>query len=241
MVRADLRGDLLTNVGQRGSISGVVREIINNDLSFHDSFERGYCNISAVARIIKPQVNRLLEKNIRVESIITALKRSRKLYDIQDRPMLSILASSTISVKTDVAKISAGKGKRTTEKVARTLTQYADDFISVSESAQSITMVIDDKLLRKVRAVLANSNILEVEAGLAAIIVNSPEGIIKTPGCAIAFYNQLARRHINIEDTVSCYTDTIMIVNMLDVGKAFNALTELISSCRRDLTKNDKI
>jgi hypothetical protein len=222
------------------SISSVVREIINNDLSFQDSIERGYCNISAVARIIKPQVNRLLEKNIRVESIITALKRSRKLYDIQDRPMLSILASSSISVKTDVAKISAGKGKRTMEKVARALTQYADDFISVSESALSITMVIDDTLLHKLKTILAKSNILEVEAGLAAIIVNSPERIIKTPGCAIAFYNQLARRRINIEDTVSCYTDTIMLVNMLDVGKAFNALAELISSCRRDLKTNDK-
>lgn len=222
------------------SISSVVREIINNDLSFQDSIERGYCNISAVARIIKPQVNRLLEKNIRVESIITALKRSRKLYDIQDRPMLSILARSSISVKTDVAKISAGKGKRTMEKVARALTQYADDFISVSESALSITMVIDDTLLHKLKTILAKSNILEVEAGLAAIIVNSPERIIKTPGCAIAFYNQLARRRINIEDTVSCYTDTIILVNMLDVGKAFNALTELISSCRRDLKTNDK-
>jgi len=223
------------------SITSAVREIINNDISFQDSLERGYCNISAVARIIKPQVNRLLEKNIRVESIITALKRSRKFYDIQDRPMLSILASSTISVKTDVAKISAGKGKRTMEKVARALTRYAEDFISVSESALSVTMVIEDTSLHKLKAIFANSNILEVEAGLAAIIVNSPERIIKTPGCAFAFYNQLARRHINIDDTVSCYTDTIMLVNMVDVGKAFNALAELISSCRRDLKKNDEI
>ena len=75
-------------------------------------------------------------------------------------------------------------------------------------------------------------DILEVESDLAAIIVHSPEGIIKTPGCAIAFYNQLAARHINIEDTVSCYTDTIVLVKMSDVGKAFNALTDLISSIR---------
>ena len=87
------------------SITHAVKEVINNDLSFQDSLERGYCNISAVARIIRPQVNRLLDRNIRIESIITALKRSRKLYDIPVRPMLTILANSTISVKTDVAKI----------------------------------------------------------------------------------------------------------------------------------------
>ncbi len=223
------------------SITHAVKEVINNDLSFQDCLERGYCNISAVARIIRPQVNRLLGRNIRIESIITALKRSRKLYDIPVRPMLTILANSTISVKTDVAKISAGKSKRSIEKVAKTLTQYGDNLISVSESILSITIVFDDTLLHEVKRIFANNNILEVEDDLAAIIVNSPEQIIKTPGCAIAFYNQLARRHINIEDTVSCYTDTIILVKMTDVGKAFNALTELISSSRKFPKTDNKI
>ena len=94
-------------------------------------------------------------------------------------------------------------------------------------------MVFDDTLLNEVKAMFAHYDILEFEDDLAAIIIHSPEEIIKTPGCAIAFYNQLARRHINIEDTVSCYTDTIVLVRMSDVGKAFNALTELISNSRK--------
>ena len=94
-------------------------------------------------------------------------------------------------------------------------------------------MVFDDTLLNEVKAMFAHYDILEVEDDLAAIIIHSPEEIIKTPGCAIAFYNQLARRHINIEDTVSCYTDTIVLVRMSDIGKAFNALTELISNSRK--------
>jgi aspartokinase len=97
----------------------------------------------------------------------------------------------------------------------------------------SITLVFDDVLLQDVKAMFAYDDILEVENGLAAIIVHSPEDIIKTPGCAIAFYNQLARRHINVEDTVSCYTDTIVLVKMEQVGKAFNALTDLISNSRK--------
>jgi aspartokinase len=88
-------------------------------------------------------------------------------------------------------------------------------------------------LLQDVKVMFASDDILEIENGLAAIIVQSPEDIIKTPGCAIAFYNQLARRHINVEDTVSCYTDTIVLVKMEQVGKAFNALTDLISNSRK--------
>jgi aspartokinase len=215
------------------SITETVREIVSSDLSFQDSLQRDYCNISALARIMKPQIDQMLSKNTSIESIITALKRSRYEYDVRQKPISSILAASTITVNTDVAKVSARKSKKTIEKVAKAMIQGVGNFISISESIMSITLVFDDLLLQDVKVMFASDDILEIENGLAAIIVQSPEDIIKTPGCAIAFYNQLARRHINIEDTVSCYTDTIVLVKMDQVGKAFNALTDLISNSRK--------
>ncbi len=222
------------------SITEAVREIIGSDLSFQDSLQRDYCNISALARLIKPQINHVLGKDTSIESIITALKRSKYDYNIQEKPIASILAASTITVNTDVAKVSAKKSKKTIEKVAKAMIQSAGKFISISESIMSITLVFDDLLLQDVKVMFAYDDILEVENGLAAIIVHSPEDIIKTPGCAIAFYNQLARRHINIEDTVSCYTDTIVLVKMEQVGKAFNALTDLISNSRKMAKKKHR-
>ena len=215
------------------SITEAVREMVGGDLSFQDSLQRDYCNISALARLIKPQIDHMLGKDTSIESIITALKRSKYDYNVQEKPIASILAASTITVNTDVAKISAKKSKKTIEKIAKAMIQGAGNFISMSESIMSITLVFDDLLLQDVKVMFAYDDILEMENGLAAIIVHSPEDIIKTPGCAIAFYNQLARRHINIEDTVSCYTDTIVLVKMDQVGKAFNALTDLISNSRK--------
>ena len=57
--------------------------------------------------------------------------------------------------------------------------------------------------------------------------------ITTTPGCVQTFYNAISRRHINIEETMSCYTETIIILAMEDVSKAFEALTELISEARK--------
>jgi aspartokinase len=214
------------------SISRTVKGIMNSDLYFQDSLQRDYCNITALARLIKPQIDQMLDRNINIESIVTSVKRSKNIYNAPKQPTASVLANSTISVKTDVAKLSIGKSKKAIEKVAKAL-QNIDNFISVSESILSITFVFEDPLLDKVNAMFSNYEILEIEEDLAAIMVHSPEEIIKTPGCAIAFYNQLAYRHINIEDTVSCYTDTIVLVKMSDVGKAFNALTGLISNSRK--------
>lgn len=222
------------------SITEAVRETISNDLSFQDSLQRDYCNISALARIIRPQIDHMLGRDPSIESIITALKRSKHDYNVQQKPIAAILAASTITVNTDVAKVSAKKSKKTIEKVAKAMIQSTGNFISISESIMSITLVFDDLLLQDVKGMFAHDDILEIENSLAAIIVHSPEDIIKTPGCAIAFYNQLARRHINIEDTVSCYTDTIVLVKMEQVGKAFNALTDLISNSRRMAKKRHR-
>jgi aspartokinase len=222
------------------SITEAVREIVSSDLSFQDSLQRDYCNISALARIIKPQIDHMLSKDTSIESVVTALKRSRYDYDVPQKPIASILAASTITVNTDVAKISAKKSKKTIEKVAKAMVQSVGNFISISESIMSITLVFEDLLLQDIKVMFAYDDILEIEDSLAAIIVHSPEDIIKTPGCAIAFYNQLARRHINIEDTVSCYTDTIVLVKMEQVGKAFNALTDLISNSRKMAKKKHR-
>ena len=222
------------------SITEAVREMVSSDLSFQDSLQRDYCNISALARIIKPQIDHMFSKDTSIESIITALKRSRYDYGVSQKPIASILAASTITVNTDVAKISAKKSKKTIEKVAKAMVQSVGNFISISESIMSITLVFDDFLLQDVKVMFAYDDILEIEDSLAAIIVHSPEDIIKTPGCAISFYNQLARRHINIEDTVSCYTDTIVLVKMDQVGKAFNALTDLISNSRKMAKKKHR-
>jgi aspartokinase len=222
------------------SITEAVREIVSSDLSFQDSLQRDYCNISALARIIKPQIDHMLSKDTSIESVVTALKRSRYDYDVPQKPIASILAASTITVNTDVAKISAKKSKKTIEKVAKAMVQSVGNFISISESIMSITLVFEDLLLQDIKVMFASDDILEIEDSLAAIIVHSPEDIIKTPGCAIAFYNQLARRHINIEDTVSCYTDTIVLVKMEQVGKAFNALTDLISNSRKMAKKKHR-
>jgi aspartokinase len=222
------------------SITEAVREIVNSDLSFQDSLQRDYCNISALARIIKPQIDHMLSKDTSIESVVTALKRSRYDYDVPQKPIASILAASTITVNTDVAKISAKKSKKTIEKVAKAMVQSVGNFISISESIMSITLVFEDLVLQDIKMMFAYDDILEIEDSLAAIIVHSPEDIIKTPGCAIAFYNQLARRHINIEDTVSCYTDTIVLVKMEQVGKAFNALTDLISNSRKMAKKKHR-
>lgn len=218
-----------------GAVSSAVRDEINYDLSVQDALARDYANISALSRMLQPRIEEKLGRKINIESIITALKRLRGSYSAASDEIRSVIGESVVNVRTHVSKVSVEKTRKTLEVVSSLLASHQQDFLQVSESISSITLIFDQKLHKKVRGRLTDGVILEEGNEFAAIIVQSPPQITTTPGCLISFYNQIARRHVNIEDTVSCYTDTILVVKMSEVGKAFTALTDLITAERKRL------
>ncbi|MDG6901342.1 MAG: ACT domain-containing protein [Nitrososphaerota archaeon] len=215
------------------SITSAVREEVNFDLSVQDALARDYVNLSALARMLVPKVAKRTRKKVRVEGVITALKRLRGAYSPASHEIGKVIAGSVVNMRTHVSKVSVEKNRRTLQAVASMLTKHQEDFIQVSESLSAITLIFDQRLHKRVTRELSGGEILAEGDDLAAIIVQSPEKIVSTPGCVIAFYNQLSRRHVNMEDTVSCHTDTIMVVKVKDAGKAFEALTELIDEERK--------
>jgi aspartokinase len=200
---------------------------------------RDYANISAVSRMLQPRISEKLGREVNIESIITSMKRLRGVYTPASKEIREVIGESVVNVRTNVSKVSVEKTRKTVEAVSVMLASYQHDFLHVSESISSITLIFDQKLHKRIRDRLPDSVILEEGDDYAAIIVQSPTKIRTTPGCLINFYNQIARRHVNIEDTVSCHTDTIIVVKMKEVGKAFTALTDLISEERKWLESSE--
>lgn len=215
------------------SVSKIIQHLIDNDLSLQDALRRDYANYSAIARMLKPKVEETLGRKVKLESLITSVKRAKANYKSHRENMTRIIAKSVIHLRTDVAKVSAEKTKRNLERVRKVLTNFPGEFLQVLEGVSAITLIFDQKLFDNVYSVFRKEDILDERRNLAAIVVQSPREIIDTPGCVIAFYNPVSRRHINIEETMSCFTDTILVLRMEDVGKAFTALTDLIAEARK--------
>ena len=217
------------------SIAGAVRDEVSHDLSVQDALARDYVNLSALASMLVPKIGERTGTKVNRESVITALKRLRGTYDPVAQKTGRVIADSVVNVRTHVSKVSVEKTRKALQAVGSMLSSHQEDFIQVSESLSAITLIFDQRLHKRIRKELYGAEILEEGDDYAAITVQSPSEIITTPGCLISFYNQLSRRHVNIEDTVSCHTDTIIVVRMRDAGKAFEALTELINEERRQL------
>ena len=220
------------------SVTKAVKEEIDADLSIQDAIARDYVNLSALAWILVPRVAARTGKRAKGVSevgVATALKRLRGSYSPASPRVSRVIAESVVNIRTHVSRLSVERTRRTLQTVTALLSADHEDFIQVSESHSYITMIFDDRLHARVRRSLAAAEILDEGEGEAAITIHSPEAIVTTPGCISAFYNRLFRSQINVEDTVSCYTDTIMLVGMKDASRAFESLTELIGEEQRKL------
>ena len=217
------------------SVSKIIQNLIDGDLSLQDALQRDYGNYSAIARMLKPKVEEILGRHVKLESLITSVKRAKTGYKPLRGRMAKVVAGSVINIRTDVAKVSVEKTKRNLEKIRKTLVDFPEENFQVIEGMSAITLVFDQKLFDEIRSMFREKDVLDKKQNLATIIIRSPDEIIDTPGCVLAFYNTVSRRHINIEETMSCFTDTIVVLGMEDVSKAFAALTDLIAEARKQI------
>jgi len=213
----------------------VVQFLVENDPPIQDALERGYGNYSAIARLLKPRVEEILGREASLEGLVTAVKRTRTLYapKMEYQP---IIAESVINLRTDVAKISVEKTRRNLEKARLISADFPEVFFQVLEGASTLTLVTDQRVFDQVCSVFTEEDTLQEKQNLAAVIVQSPRGIVDTPGCIAAFYSLLSRGQINIEETVSCFTETVMVLRMEDAARAFSLLSDLITNARKTLS-----
>ncbi|MFW6117176.1 MAG: hypothetical protein ACOC6G_01150 [Thermoproteota archaeon] len=219
------------------SISKTVQTLINNDLPLQDALRKGYGNYSAIARMLQDKVSNKLGQDVKLESIITAVKRVTVPAASHTEDINAVVAESVINIRTDVTKISVEKTKRNLEKIRTTVSNLSGEFFHMIEGVSAVTLIFDQKILDQVESTFSQTEILDKRKKLAAVILRSPTELVSTPGCLLTFVNAISRRDINIEETMSCFKDTIFLLAMDDVSRAFAALTDLISEARKRLAK----
>ena len=215
------------------SVSKTVQKLIDEDLSLQDALQRDYANYSAIARMLLPKVKEAANGDVNLESVITAVKRAKTNYTILQGKITRVVAGSILNIRTDMAKVSVNKTKKNLEQIRKTLATFSGEFLQVIEGNTVVTLISDLYSFPRISGIFDKNDVIDQKQNLATVIIRSPDDITSTPGCVQAFYNAVSRRHINIEETMSCYTETIIVLAMEDVSKAFAAITDLITEARR--------
>jgi len=190
------------------TIAQDVRNYLKNKPYILEALEKGIVNLSELARQIQKEL-----KTSNVIAIKAALRRfSDELQKSKRRrseKVLQLLKKSTITVHD-------GKSVAITERPLETKNK-----IRVNLEGEFVYLLERNNLAKI-------SNALQIHENCAMIVIHSPEELEATPGVVAFLTTLLAEQNINIIEFISCWTDTIIVVEKRDSLKTYEILSNII-------------
>jgi uncharacterized protein (UPF0147 family) len=196
---------------EKPSAAEFTRKYIDRHPSIKDCISKDLLNYSQLSRLI------MKETGIKNEEAVLAASRryAMKLAKTDSEgAVISLFEDSRLKNLEDVVKkILADKST-----------------MQVLQSTSAITVISEDKHLPSVIKAIGQEHIIKVRENLGEITVKSPARIEETPGAFAFVMTMLSEQGINLLEAVSCYTDTIFIVERDEMMRAF----DILSSCIED-------
>ena len=202
---------------KQNSLAKTVREHLQKKPYLMYALENDIVNYSALAQKIKKAVEEKLGRKVSMEAIAVSIKRFAenivKESTVQEAQLLKLLSKSQVSMKNNIVDITFKKGDLEIK-----------DFkpIMVTSGSTAETLVINNEDLGKVNVI----NAVQIRKNLVELSIITPPTVESTPGFVQYTTGLLAEAGINILEVLSCYTDTIFIVEEDDATKAYKILSK---------------
>lgn len=206
------------------SVARQVRDYIDERPSIAFGLKLGIVNHSALARMIAKEVG--LRKE---EAILAACRRypSTRMPGYREDVVKRILRRSRVETRTKVATVTVVQGVDVLQRLGDVVEELLDEnrVCRLIQVSQGTVIIIDDDSVPRVTRRLREGQLVSVSKNLVEIAVTSPETIETTPGMLAFLATSLASRGINIVQAMSCYTDTIFLLERNDMTEAVDVLT----------------
>ncbi len=214
---------------QKESIAERTRVYIDAHPSIKDCISKDLINYSSLARQIMKDLGIKNEEAVMIACRRYAVKLAKSDHE---REILRILADSRLEVKTKISIVTAKNDWTVLHRLESVFQKLINEkaIMQVIQGAQAITVIVDEKLKNEVVNAVGRENVLKVRQDLIEITVKSPERIVETSGVFAFLASNLAENNVNVVETVSCYTDTIFIMNEADMIYGYSILTRIIES-----------
>ena len=219
----------------RESLAEKTRVYIDAHPSVKDCVSKGLVNYSSLARAIMKELD--LDNE---EAVMIACRRYASKMGVStdhEISILNILKDSRLEMRTKTCIVTAKNDWSVLHKMDNLFKDLwnEDSIMQIVQSASAVTIIADKMLKERIIDTVGRFNILKIRENLVEITVKSPEKIVETSGVIAYLITNLSDAGKNIEETVSCHTDTVFIVGEYDMINAYSVLTKCIQSAEETL------
>jgi hypothetical protein len=216
-------------------INEAVEEIIREKPFLEQSISEGLINTSALARQIKPQIEKRLGKNVQAGAIVMAIKRMPIRPAIHSKKNINTLYENLndLTVRSKLAIFNYQNSPtlmscqgQLTEKI-----RTKDDiFYTYSRGLNESTLVISHSMSDTVHNIFKDENLKWHAANMSAITIKLQHENTSTPGLYYQILKILAWQNINISEAVSTTNEFTLITQQSNINKAFQAFSVFLET-----------
>jgi len=198
-------------------VGELVRRYIDRRWHIKRCLQEGLINRSALARKISD------ESKASFQSVLMALRRISFENDILDEKIKKILKNSRLNVRTGMGIVIGSEHLGEVLDIMTKAYERGEEFHLLKQA--NVWVVI---------APMTYINELEkygfrVHKDVVELVIKSPPEIEETPGVLSEILNRFRSAGINIIEFLSCWSDTILVVDKNSMHKAITIIEELIS------------
>ncbi|MBN1385558.1 ACT domain-containing protein [Candidatus Woesearchaeota archaeon] len=203
----------------------ITNEYIDNHPYIKNCLKKGLINYSALARHIAKELS--IEKKSSKEAILIAARRkqeSLKKEFSQEREISKLLFDSEIEIKNKVVVFILEKkiDFDLLEKIQLKI-KNESGFSYILEGSDNYTVITQEKYIHLIEKNVKTA-IIKSNKGMVLINIKSPKNIETIPGVVSYLTSLFAENGVNIYEFLSCWTDTIFIIDPKDLNKSINFL-----------------
>ncbi len=220
------------------SVAEAVRTIVSSNLSLLNCLREGIVNYTWLSEKIKDDVAKLTgRKKVNIDAIKAALIRFQeelgKEYETQEHDIAKVLYRSTVELQNDITIITVKKSL--IERIFKDIFELAGEarFFNLTQGKKTYTIVISSEDVPQLLDKIDPKNVLDKVDNQSAIVLISPYEIMTTPGFIGYLTRVLYTGGINITQVISCYTDTIIILDSKQSVKALEIIQRSIEYSRK--------
>lgn len=210
------------------TIPQLVEEFVHKSPFLEEVLSKGLINHSALARQLKPQIDKRLYKDVQIGAIVVALNRLVLKLRPKKNTVSHILENlGDITLRSNITSYTYANSATLRAKQAKLLEDIAsipNSFVTVTDGVFETAFFVSTHVGSYIDRSFSSEKLKSKIEGLSSITIVIPEEAISVPGVYYSILKKLAWEGINFIEVVSSFTELTIFLENKNVERAFSAL-----------------
>ena len=189
-------------------------------------------NVSSLARVILPEVSRLLNKEVKEGAVMMAINRLSPASELRIRKNIRkfSLSLGDFIVRSNLCDFTYKNTTSLLKQIAKILdkaSENKDEFITVSQGIFETNIVTSTNLKSFVQEYFADEKMIHQVEDLASITIKLPKENLEQSGIYYFILKQLAWADISVQEVISTTNEMTIVVKENDINQTFAILMDM--------------